>query len=115
MLKHLSEIDSECRPDNHSAHPILLTHTDTHTHKGAHTCKYTLKWGRALLRVCSGHRAWVWSERERERERGTDTEKDLEEEDEDNFAVESQCTNVKTIMGVRCWIYLIMYWIIVWA
>lgn len=33
VLKHLSEIDSECRLDKRSAHPNpQMTHTGTHTH-----------------------------------------------------------------------------------
>lgn len=38
VLKHLSEIDSECRPDKHSAQPNpQMTHTDMHKHATMHT------------------------------------------------------------------------------
>lgn len=68
VLKHLSEIDSECRLDKHSAHPNpQMTHTGTHTPSRVHKLKYTHKRGRVVLRGYSGHRAWVGSESERER------------------------------------------------
>lgn len=42
VLKHLSEIDSMCRLDKHSAHPNpQMTHTGTHRHAQARTHAHT--------------------------------------------------------------------------
>lgn len=49
VLKHLSEINSECRLDKHSAHPNpQMTHTATHTHKGTQTQVHTQE-GKSII------------------------------------------------------------------
>lgn len=83
VLKHLNKIDSECRPDKHSAHlnPQMTqagTHKHTHTHKSSHKLEYTHKRGRVLLKEYGGHRAWVGSEREREGGREEQTKKKMQ-------------------------------------
>lgn len=74
MLRQLSEIDAECRPDKHSANlypPMTHSHTHTHTQSEDHMQTHTGVRG-VVLSGCSRQRRWEG--------RGRKTEKDKEED-----------------------------------